>query len=284
MRLKTVFSGILAAQLAAASALSLTSASSAQEQSPEDLSGQDIDLQELLECDGGECEAPLNSDTEEAGKPLHDMTLPELLEELEDPEDAFEIYEYYQERIVHLDGAVNEQSADEIIDRMRVLDALNPGEPITLQINSPGGSVYDGLRLFNTMKSLESPVNTVCDGMAASMAAVILISGVDRLAEQGCRVMIHEVSAGTRGKTSDMQDQLRHVVSLQNQLYEIIAEHSGLSIEDVATIASRDIFYNADESERLGFVDDVRDPVHAPENQPGQRELPEDLHPFYPYP
>lgn len=210
----------------------------------------------------------------------YDMDLKELLEHKSDPKEAYEIYEFYQERVVHLRGKVsNRNNADEVIARLKVLDELNPGKPIALKIDSYGGYVYDGLRIYHAIKGLDSPVHTICDGKAASMAAVLTIAGSKRIAEEGCHIMIHEVAGGARGKTSEIKIQLDHSESLQQTLYTIISEHSGLSISDIKRIASVDKYYNAEDSETLGFVDEVRKSKHAPDIAPGSRQVPPELFP-----
>jgi ATP-dependent Clp protease protease subunit len=162
---------------------------------------------------------------------------------------------------------------------MKILDELDPGKPIVLKINSPGGSVYDGLRIYNTMMTQQSPTHTVCTGMAASMAAVLMIAGTERLAMPSCRIMIHEAAAGARGKTSDMAYALYHVKGLEDSLFEIIAKHARLDIEDVRLIGSFEVFYKPDQAVRLGFVDRIAETRHGPDETAEPKRAPKNLLP-----
>jgi len=196
-----------------------------------------------------------------------------------EPADAYKTFEFYQERVVHLNESIDEDSADEVIYRMKVLDELDPGKPIVLKINSPGGSVYGGLRIYNAMMTQQSPTHTVCTGMAASMAAVLMVAGEERLAMPSCRIMIHEAAAGARGKTSDMAYALHHVKGLEDYLFEIIAKHSELDIEDVKLIGSFEVFYQPDQAVRLGFVDRIAEARHGPDETAVAKRAPKNLLP-----
>lgn len=196
-----------------------------------------------------------------------------------EPADAYKTFEFYRERVVRLNEKIDKGSADEVIYRMKILDELDPGKPIVLKINSPGGSVYDGLRIYNTMMTQQSPTHTVCTGMAASMAAVLMVAGKERLAMPSCRIMIHEAAAGARGKTSDMAYALHHVKGLEDHLFEIIAKHSELDIEDVRLIGSFEVFYHADQAVRLGFIDRIAEALHGPDETAKPKRAPKDLLP-----
>ena len=196
-----------------------------------------------------------------------------------EPADAYKTFEFYRERVVRLNDKIDKDSADEVIYRMKILDELDPGRPIVLKINSPGGSVYDGLRIYNTMVTQQSPTHTVCTGMAASMAAVLMIAGTERLAMPSCRIMIHEAAAGARGKTSDMAYALYHVKGLEDSLFEIIAKHARLDIEDVRLIGSFEVFYKPDQAVRLGFVDRIAETRHGPDETAEPKRAPKNLLP-----
>lgn len=219
------------------------------------------------------------SDRDEGKKEVYEAGLEDLIKQGKDPVAAFKIYEFYHQRVIHLNDEVTESEANRVIYEMKVLDGLKPGEPITLQINSPGGSVYDGLRIYNTMQTLESPTHTVCNGKAASMAAVLLIAGKERTAMPACRVMIHEVSAGTSGKTGDMSYAVRHFEDLQGDLYRIIGAHSGLPFAEIAEIGDAEVFYSGPQAKELGFVDKVVEPRHTPDGTAEPRTIPPDLMP-----
>jgi ATP-dependent Clp protease protease subunit len=218
-------------------------------------------------------------DKKDRKKPF-EASLKELLDDKDtQPADAYKTFEFYQERVVHLSDKIDEASADEVIYRMKILDELDPGKPIILKINSPGGSVYGGLRIYNTMMTMKSPTHTVCTGMAASMAAVLMVAGEERLAMPSCRIMIHEAAAGARGKTSDMAYALYHVKGLEDYLFEIIAKHSELDIEDVRLIGSFEVFYQPDQAVQLGFVDRIAETRHGPDETAEPKRAPKNLLP-----
>ena len=200
-------------------------------------------------------------------------------EEDGDYEKAWDIYELYQLRRITLDTNVSSASVDRLITEIEILNSLDSTKPITFTINSGGGSVYAGLRLYNAMKSSKSPIHTKVDGMAASMAAILLIAGDVREATPESRIMIHQVSAGTFGQTNDMEQSLNHVNTLQDDLYEIVSKNSGLSMEDVRRIANSDVFYDANEALRLGFIDTLTEGKPQRDVTPGSRTVPENLYP-----
>jgi|GEM_PF-2124682 len=213
-------------------------------------------------------------------KPVEEMNIKELLKEYDgDHKKAWKVYEFFQLRQVYLDGEVNESSANKLINEIDVLETLNPGKQITVIINSGGGSVYDGLRIYNKFKSVKSPIHTVGNNMAASMAAVLLIAGDTREATSTCRILIHEVSSGARGKSTDMKADLRHTLDLQEDLYEIIAVSTGLSLKDIRKLCERDIFYSAEDSVRLGFIDKISTEKPAPKVAANSRKVPKELYP-----
>lgn len=208
---------------------------------------------------------------------VYEATLKDLLRKEEDPLKAYEKYEFYGKRIIRLNGKITDEIADEVIAKMHILNELDHGKPIELHINSPGGLVYAGLRIFNAMKTIESETHTYCDGKAVSMAAVLTISGSERTAMPACRIMIHEVSGGTKGKSGDMEYQLHHAKSLENMIFQVISEHSGLSLEDVKEIGSVDFYYTSEQALELGFVDRIKENLHEPATVTGSRRIIPDL-------
>ena len=221
-----------------------------------------------------ECEAEKNK------KPVYEMNLGELLRKYDgDYNKAWESYAFYQQRQISLEGRVDKNSVDDLITEIEILDTIKPGAPITLTIDSGGGSVYNGLRLYNAMKTAKSPIHTKVDGMAASMAAIILISGDKREATPESRVLIHQVSSRNSGKVYDMEQSLNHTRTLQDDLYQIISENTGLSLKDVTRIAKSDVFYDGEESLRLGFIDVLTHGKEGRDLQPGSRTVPENLYP-----
>lgn len=227
-----------------------------------------------------EAEKTCTTEKKDDKKSLYEMNFEELLKkENGDYEDAWETYEFYQLRRIELDGAVKKETVDKLITEIEILDSLAPGEPITLMIDSGGGSVYDGLRLYNAMKSSKSPVHTFVNGRAASMAAIILIAGDVRMATAESRVLIHQVAGGTRGKVENMEHDINHASTLQDDLFEIIAENTGLSLQDIRRIAANDVYYDGEESIQLGFVDKLTASKPSRDIKPGSRDVPEKLYP-----
>ncbi|MBR0452754.1 MAG: ATP-dependent Clp protease proteolytic subunit, partial [Bacteroidales bacterium] len=139
------------------------------------------------------------------------------------------------------------------------LDSADPGKDISLYINSPGGSVYAGLGIYDTMQFVSSDVSTICTGMAASMAAVLLVAGTQgkRFALKHSRVMIHQPMGGMQGQASDMEITFREIQKLKNELYQIIADHSGQSFEQVEKDSDRDHWMTAQEAKAYGMIDEV---------------------------
>ena len=139
------------------------------------------------------------------------------------------------------------------------LDSADPGKDISIYINSPGGSVYAGLGIYDTMQYVSSDVATICTGMAASMAAVLLVAGAKgkRFALRHSRVMIHQPMGGAQGQASDIEITAREIQKLKKELYTIIADHSGMSYDKVAQDSDRDYWMTAEEAREYGMIDDV---------------------------
>ncbi|MDE7152670.1 MAG: ATP-dependent Clp protease proteolytic subunit, partial [Candidatus Amulumruptor sp.] len=139
------------------------------------------------------------------------------------------------------------------------LDSADPGKDVSIYINSPGGSVYAGLGIYDTMQYISSDVATICTGMAASMAAVLLVSGAKgkRFALRHSRVMIHQPMGGAQGQASDIEITAREIQKLKKELYTIIADHSGQPFDKVERDSDRDYWMTADEAKEYGMIDDV---------------------------
>ncbi len=142
---------------------------------------------------------------------------------------------------------------------MLFLQSLDTKKDISLYINSPGGSVYAGFGIYDTMQYLSPDVATICTGMAASMAAVLLCAGArgKRCVLKHSRVMIHQTSSGTQGTARDMEISVQQVLKIQNELFQIIADHSGNDIEKIRELSDRDYWMTAREAKTLGLVDEV---------------------------
>ena len=163
------------------------------------------------------------------------------------------------DRIIFLGTQVDDYSANVIQAQLLYLDSVEPGKDISLYLNSPGGAVYYGLGIYDTMQYINSDVATICTGMAASMAAVLLVAGTagKRFALKHSRVMIHQPMGGAQGQASDIEITAREILKLKHELYEIIAGHSGQSIEKVELDGDRDYWMTAEEAREYGMIDEV---------------------------
>jgi len=163
------------------------------------------------------------------------------------------------DRVIFLGTDVNDYTANVIQAQLLYLDAADPGKDVTIYINSPGGSVYAGLGIYDTMQYISSDVTTVCTGMAASMAAVLLVAGQkgNRFALNHSRVMIHQPMGGAQGQASDIEITAREIQKLKKELYQIIADHSGQPFEKVEQDSDRDYWMTAQEALAYGMIDEV---------------------------
>ena len=161
------------------------------------------------------------------------------------------------DRIIFLGTDVNDYSANVIQAQLLFLDNNDPGKDVNIYINSPGGSVYAGLGIYDTMQYIQSDVATICTGMAASMAAVLLVAGAKdkRFALPHSRVMIHQPMGGAQGQASDIEITAREILKLKHELYSIIADHSGQNIEKVERDSDRDYWMTAEEAKEYGMID-----------------------------
>lgn len=163
------------------------------------------------------------------------------------------------DRIIFLGTQVDDYSANVIQAQLLYLDSSDPGKDISIYINSPGGSVYAGLGIYDTMQFINSDVATICTGMAASMAAVLLVAGTEgkRSALTHSRVMIHQPMGGTQGQASDIEITAREIMKLKKELYTIIAEHSHTDFDKVWADSDRDYWMTAQEAKEYGMIDEV---------------------------
>lgn len=163
------------------------------------------------------------------------------------------------DRIIFLGTEVNDYTANVIQAQLLYLDSADPGKDVSIYINSPGGSVYAGLGIYDTMQYIQSDVTTICTGMAASMAAVLLVAGEKgkRFALKHSRVMIHQPMGGAQGQATDMEITVREIKKLKSELYHIIADHSGQPFEKVEKDSDRDYWMTAEEALEYGMIDRV---------------------------
>src|SRR5580692_860227 len=194
------------------------------------------------------------------GDALRQSLVPMVLEESNRGERAFDIYSMLlRQRIIFLGQEVDDQIANLIISQMLYLEALDAEKDISLYINSPGGVAYAGMAIYDVIQHVRPDVSTICVGMGMSAAAMVLCGGTPgkRLALPNARIKIHQGSAGTRGAPSDMEIQLREVLALTRRMAEIIAHHSGRSVDQVATDIDRDYFMTPEEAMEYGLIDSI---------------------------
>ena len=163
------------------------------------------------------------------------------------------------DRIIFLGTQVDDYTANVIQAQLLYLDSSDPGKDISIYINSPGGSVYAGYGIYDTMQFISSDVSTICTGMAASFAAVLLVAGTKgkRMALPHSRVMIHQPLGGAQGQASDIEITAREIQKLKKELYTIIADHSGTSFDKVWADSDRDYWMTAEEALAYGMIDKV---------------------------
>lgn len=194
--------------------------------------------------------------------------IPIVIEESGRGERAFDIYSrLLRERIIFLGEAVTSESANRIVAQLLFLEAEDPEKDIFLYINSPGGSVYDGLGIFDTMQHIKPDVQTVCVGLAASMGAFLLCAGAKgkRSSLRHSRIMIHQPLGGARGQASDIRIQADEILFLKNRLNQELSERTSQPLEKIQEDTDRDFFMSPNEAVDYGLIDSVIDkrPVHS---------------------
>ncbi|MGG4774184.1 ATP-dependent Clp endopeptidase proteolytic subunit ClpP [Alcaligenaceae bacterium 429] len=186
--------------------------------------------------------------------------IPMVVEQSGRGERSYDIYSrLLRERLVFLVGPVNDQSANLIVAQLLFLESENPDKDISLYINSPGGGVYAGMGIYDTMQFVKPQVSTLCTGMAASMGAFLLSAGEKgkRFALPNSRIMIHQPSGGAQGQASDIQIHAQEILSLRDRLNGILAKNTGQTIEQVALDTERDRFMSSDDAKSYGLIDQV---------------------------
>ena len=163
------------------------------------------------------------------------------------------------DRIIFLGTQINDYTANVIQAQLLFLDSSEPGKDISIYINSPGGSVYAGYGIYDTMQYIGCDVSTICTGMAASMASVLLVAGTKgkRFALPHSRVMIHQPLGGMQGQASDLEIAAREILKVKEELYTILSEHSGQPFETIQRDSDRDYWMTATEAQAYGMVDRV---------------------------
>lgn len=163
------------------------------------------------------------------------------------------------DRIIFMGTAINDHVANIIQAQLLFLESVDSSKDISIYINSPGGGVYAGLGIYDTMQFIKPNVATICTGMAASMAAVIMCAGEKgkRSALPHSRIMIHQPLGGAQGQASDIEITAREIMKLKDELYQIIAKHSGQTVEKVNNDSDRDYWMKAEEAKSYGMIDEI---------------------------
>lgn len=186
--------------------------------------------------------------------------VPYVIEQTSRGERSYDIYSrLLKERIIFLDGEVNDASASVIVAQLLFLEAEDPNKDIHLYINSPGGSVTAGMAIYDTMNYIKCDVSTICIGMAASMGAFLLSSGAKgkRFALPNAEVMIHQPSGGAQGQATEIKIVAEHILRTRTKLNKILAENSGQPLEVVERDTERDNYMTAEEAASYGLIDTV---------------------------
>ena len=188
--------------------------------------------------------------------------VPYVVEQTSRGERSYDIFSrLLNDRIIILSEEVNSTTASLIVAQLLYLDAQDPDKDIQFYINSPGGSVTDGMAIYDTMQYIKCDVSTICVGMAASMGAFLLSSGTKgkRLALPNAEIMIHQPSAGTQGQITDMAIHLKRLEVIKKRLNAILADNTGRSVEEITAACERDNFMTAEEAVAYGLIDKVID-------------------------
>ena len=186
--------------------------------------------------------------------------VPNVIEQTDGGERAYDLYSrLLKERIVMLDGEVNSHSASIITAELLFLESEDPNRDIVLYINSPGGSVSDGLAIHDTMKYVKCDVSTIVMGMAASMGAFLLSAGTKgkRYALPNAEIMIHQPLGGAQGQSTDVEIHAQHLAKTRNKLETLMAEYSGQPLETIHKACERDNYLSPDEAMNLGLIDAI---------------------------
>jgi ATP-dependent Clp protease protease subunit len=188
------------------------------------------------------------------------LVIPSVIEQTSRGERFFDIYSrLLNERIIFLGTPIDDQVANLVVAQMIHLESEDPDKDISIYVNSPGGQVYSGLMIYDTMQFIKPDVQTICVGIAMSMGAVILAGGAEgkRLALPNAKILIHQVSGGFQGQATDIEIQARETISLKRRLEEILGEHTGRPVEQVAKDMERDYFMTSQEAQEYGIIDNV---------------------------
>ena len=187
---------------------------------------------------------------------------PSVIEKTVYGERAYDVYSrLLKDRVIFLRGEVNETLANSIVAQLLFLEMEDPDAEISMYINSPGGSVTDGMAIYDTMQFIKPDVSTICFGMAASMASILLMAGArgKRFALPHAEVMIHQPLGGTVGQASDIEIHAKHILRTREEMYKVIMLHTGQPREKIVSDTDRDTYLTAAEAKAYGIIDGIVD-------------------------
>lgn len=203
---------------------------------------------------------PTASQAAEAARQTTAMMVPMVIESSSRGERAYDIYSrLLKDRIIFLGDTIEDHMANLIIAQLLFLEAEDPDRDISLYINSPGGVVTSGLAIYDTMQYLRAPVSTICIGMAASMASVLLAAGAKgkRYALPHARIMIHQPLGGVQGQATDIDIQAREILRMREIINDILVRHTGKELDQVKMDTDRDFFLSSEQARDYGLIDEV---------------------------
>ncbi|MBT9141019.1 MAG: ATP-dependent Clp protease proteolytic subunit [Dehalococcoidia bacterium] len=186
--------------------------------------------------------------------------VPMVVEQTNRGERAYDIYSrLLKDRIIFIGSPIDDSVANLVIAQLLFLESEDPEKDINIYINSPGGSVYSGLAIYDTMQYIKPDVSTICVGLAASMGAVLLTAGADgkRFSLPNSRIMVHQPLGGVRGQAVDIEIHAREILSIRERLNEILGKHTGKPVEQIARDTDRDYFMSAVQAKEYGLIDGV---------------------------
>ncbi len=188
------------------------------------------------------------------------ILVPMVVEQTSRGERAYDIYSrLLKDRIVFLGNVIDDNVANLIVAQMLFLESEDPKKDINLYINSPGGSVYAGMAIYDTMRYVKPAISTICVGLAASFGAVLLAAGEKgkRFALPNSRTMLHQPAGGAQGQAVDIDIHAREILKIREKLNEILADHTGQPVETIARDTDRDFFLSAEDSKSYGLIDEI---------------------------
>lgn len=188
------------------------------------------------------------------------LLIPTVIDKTPNGERVYDIYSrLLKNRIIFIGDTIDNEVANSVIAQLLYLDAENGEKDIKMYINTPGGSVTDGLAIYDTMKYIKSPVSTICVGLAASMGAFLLAGGTKgkRMALPNSEIMIHQVMGGAEGQASDIKIQAEQILKIKDKINQILAKNTGQKIEKIALDTDRDYYLTAEDAKNYGLIDIV---------------------------